>query len=161
MAPDIVSSADVFDEESCRFFLRECGEQIVPFYPFEAGIDEVYNLLLEQYTVEEMSDVLSVLHELLEDDDNASGLGDDGDIWRSWRHAWRRRNVRNCLPLNPNGHCYSLNNRSGQSRYSQSSQSRPTFATSTHLTASARSESSEFPRPSSQGEFQASRAGGN
>jgi len=85
--------ADTFDEETCRYFLREIGEQIVPFYPFSFGIDEVYTLLLERYGENWVADALSVLHELMEAADNASGLGDDGDIWRSWRHSWRHRNV--------------------------------------------------------------------
>jgi hypothetical protein len=84
----------VFDEETCRYFLREIGAQIVPFYPFSFGIDEVYTLLLERYGEDWVADALSVLHELMEADDNAGGLGDDGDIWRSWRHSWRHRNVR-------------------------------------------------------------------
>lgn len=82
-----------FDEETCRYFLREIGEQTVPFYPFSFGIDEVYTLLLEHYGGDWVADALSVLHELMEAEDNASGLGDDGDIWRSWRHSWRHRNV--------------------------------------------------------------------
>ena len=84
---------DAFDEETCRYFLREVGEQTVPFYPFSFGIDEVYTLLLERYGEDWIADALSVLHELMEAKDNASGLGDDGDIWRSWRHSWRNRNV--------------------------------------------------------------------
>jgi len=84
---------DTFDEESCRFFLREIGEKIVPLYPFTIGIEEVYSLILEQYGYASLPDATSVLQELLEDDGSASGLGDDGDIWRSWRHSWRHRNV--------------------------------------------------------------------
>ena len=91
-----------FDEESCRFFLREVGERIVPFYPFFVGIEEVYAVLVERYDRSRIADALSVLHELLEDDDNASGIGDDGDIWRSWRHCWRHRNVSVMAWLNAN-----------------------------------------------------------
>ena len=82
-----------FDEESCRFFLRETGEAIVPYFPFSIGIENVYGLLLERYGLGEIADATSVLHELLEDQTSATGIGDDGDVWRSWRHQWRHRNV--------------------------------------------------------------------
>ena len=91
---DYAWTLSTFDEESCRFFLREVGERLVPFYPFSVGIEEVYSLLLERYGRPQIADSLSVLHELLEDEGNATGAGDDGDIWRSWRHSWRHRNVR-------------------------------------------------------------------
>jgi hypothetical protein len=94
-----VPRVGIFDEESCRYFLRDIGEQIVPFYPFNVGIDEVYNQLLERYGENWVADALSVLQELMEAEDNANGLGDDGDIWRSWRHSWRHRNV--CVTLLP------------------------------------------------------------
>lgn len=83
----------VFDEESCRFSLRQIGQRIVPLYPFSYGIDEVFNQIIDQYGFDGAADVLSVLQELLEDDGSAAGAGDDGDIWRSWRHGWRHRNV--------------------------------------------------------------------
>lgn len=86
-------SLGTFDEESCRFFLREVGERLVPFYPFSVGINEVYSLLLERYGRTQIADALSVLQELLEEESNATGAGDDGDIWRSWRYSWRHRNV--------------------------------------------------------------------
>ena len=82
-----------FDEETCRYFLREVGQRIVPFYPFTVGVEEVYSLILERYGRTHIADALSVLQDLLEDEGNASGAGDDGDIWRSWRHGWRHRAV--------------------------------------------------------------------
>lgn len=60
-------------------------------------MDEVYGSIVDRYGAEGSPDVLSVLQELLEDDETANGLGDDGDIWRSWRHSWRHRNVRQIL----------------------------------------------------------------
>lgn len=83
-----------FDEESCRFFLRELGQRTVQFYPFSVGMEEVYVHIVDEYEFAGAADALSVLHELLEDDCTSAGIGDDGDIWRSWRHAWRHRNVR-------------------------------------------------------------------
>lgn len=89
----------IFDEESCRYFLRELGQRIVQFYPFSVGIEEVYSQIVDEYGLEGAPDAISVLQELLEDDNTAAGSGDDGDIWRSWRHNWRHRNVRMTLGL--------------------------------------------------------------
>lgn len=83
----------VFDEESCRYFLHQIGSRTVPNYPFSFGMEEVYSLILDRYEFGGISDVTSLLQELLEDDRNATGLGDDSDVWRSWRHGWRHRNV--------------------------------------------------------------------
>ena len=87
-----------FDEEQCRFFLREVGERVVPVYPFSFGMEEVYSLILERYGYAGLSDATSVLQDLLEGDSTAGGFGDDGDVWRSWRHSWRHRNVCHNLP---------------------------------------------------------------
>jgi hypothetical protein len=90
---DDLPEADFFDEESCRFFLREVGLKVVPNYPFSYGMEEVYSLIVEEYGFNAVPDVTSVLQELLEEDDVATGIGDEGDIWRSWRYNWRHRNV--------------------------------------------------------------------
>ena len=87
-----------FDEESCRYFLREVGSKVVPFYPFTFGMEEVYSLIVEEYGLAGIPDATSVLQDLLENERTAGGLGDDGDIWRSWRHSWRHRNVRSLPP---------------------------------------------------------------
>jgi hypothetical protein len=83
----------VFDDESCRYFLRQVGERVVHAYPFNYGMEEVYSLILENYGYDGIADAISLLGDLLEDDDLATGIGDDGDIWRCWRLHWRRRNV--------------------------------------------------------------------
>ncbi|KAJ9613594.1 hypothetical protein H2200_003536 [Cladophialophora chaetospira] len=90
-----------FDEEECRFFLREVGERIVPVYPFSFGMEEVYSLILERYGYAGLPDATSVLQDLLESDGTAAGFGDDGDVWRSWRHSWRHRNVDGLNPFIP------------------------------------------------------------
>ena len=87
------SRLGAFDEESCRFFLQELGESIVPYFPFYYGIEQVYECLLAKYGEEHVADAMSVLHELLEDDSVAIGIGDEGDAWRSWRYDWKHRNV--------------------------------------------------------------------
>lgn len=94
-----------FDEETCRYFLRTVGAEIVPCYPFSFGMEEVYTRILETYGTRRACDVISVLEELLEDETSAGGQGDDGDVFRSWRHGWRYRNV--CPPSTP--HCSPIN----------------------------------------------------
>ena len=73
---------EVFDEESCRYFLREVGEEVVTQYTFNFGIEEAFSRILEEYGDEGAPDATSVLQELLEDPASANDLGDDGDIWR-------------------------------------------------------------------------------
>ena len=92
-------SLGAFDEESCRFFLRELGQRLVQFYPFSVGMEEVLTQIVNRYGFHGAPDAMSVLQELLEDDSTAAGVGDDGDIWRSWRHNWRHRNVRSAYLL--------------------------------------------------------------
>jgi hypothetical protein len=76
-----------FDEETCRMHLHEIGGDIVPRYPFAFGIQGIYAILLREYGRSQIADAISVLHELLEDESY------EGNIWRSWRHGWRHRNV--------------------------------------------------------------------
>ena len=87
------SRLGAFDEETCRFFLQGLGESIVPYFPFYYGIEQVYECLLARYGEVHVADAMSVLHELLEDDSVAIGVGDEGDAWRSWRYDWKHRNV--------------------------------------------------------------------
>jgi hypothetical protein len=82
-----------FDEEQCRSFVRDLGEQIVGQTEWNEGMQEVYYRLLKEYSFLGISDALSVLQDLLEGDNNASGFGDDSDIWRPWRYNWKHRNV--------------------------------------------------------------------
>lgn len=82
-----------FDEESCRWHVREAGKRVVRFYPFSSGIEEVYCLMLERCGLPGLPDAMSVIEEMLEKESVANGMGDDGDIFRSWRHNWRHRMV--------------------------------------------------------------------
>ncbi|KAK4935742.1 hypothetical protein LTR10_023242 [Elasticomyces elasticus] len=99
--PNHIKDLGCFDEDSCRYFLREVGIRVVPFYPFSFGMEEVYSLILERYGYDGIPDATSVLQDLLESEGDASGLGDDGDIWRSWRHSWRHRNDDSLNPFIP------------------------------------------------------------
>ncbi|KAJ4505088.1 hypothetical protein HRR83_005935 [Exophiala dermatitidis] len=105
-SPAFVNSPPVeefgcFDEESCRYFLREVGTRVVPCYPFLFGMEEVYSLILERFGYQGMADATSLLQEFLETDNAAGGFGDDGDIWRSWRHSWKHRNDDRLRPFIP------------------------------------------------------------
>ena len=86
-----------FDEEDCRYFLRSKGKEVVPTMPFSLGMEEVYRAIVEKYGHIAVPDVTSVLEELLENEMSATGLGDDGDPWRPWRHSWKHRNVGSAL----------------------------------------------------------------
>lgn len=76
-----------FDEETCRMRLHEIGDEVVPRFPFAYGIQGIYETLLGEYGTSQIADAISVFHELLEDESY------EGNIWRSWRHEWRHRNV--------------------------------------------------------------------
>jgi len=84
---------EAYDEESCRDFLvHELGFEIPGFFRYAEGIHEVQKRLILRYGDENIARAMGVFRELLEDDD-ASGLGDDGDMWRSWRHDHKYRSV--------------------------------------------------------------------
>ncbi|KAI9821937.1 MAG: hypothetical protein M1827_002519 [Pycnora praestabilis] len=78
----------LFEEEACRDFLRELGTVIVRKFTYTAGRDLIHEQLILRYGDANIGDAIGVFKELLEDDD-ASGLGDDGDIYRSWRHEYK------------------------------------------------------------------------
>ena len=85
---------DDYEEEACRDFLvHEIGVEIPRFYRYAEGIEEVRRRILLRYGDVGYAKALGIFTELLERDDNASGLGDDGDLWRSWRHDYKRRGV--------------------------------------------------------------------
>ncbi|KIW21547.1 hypothetical protein PV08_02127 [Exophiala spinifera] len=90
-----------FNEESCRWHIREAGMRVVPRYPFSCGIEEIYCLMLEQCGFPGLPDALSVIEDMLEQDGVADSMGDDGDIFRSWRHNWRHRNADSKDPFIP------------------------------------------------------------
>lgn len=84
---------EAYDDEACRDFLTyELGNEIPTLFRYAEGIHEVQKRLILRYGDENMASAMGVFRELLEDDD-ASGLGDEGDIWRSWRHDHKYRSV--------------------------------------------------------------------
>ncbi|KAI9847642.1 MAG: hypothetical protein M1838_000818 [Thelocarpon superellum] len=95
--------AEEFDEERCRdFFVHELGVEIPRFYRYAEGIHEVRKRILLRYGDMNFGPVMALFRELLEQDDNAAGLGDDGDLWRSWRHDYKNRGEDYSNPGTPN-----------------------------------------------------------
>ena len=84
---------EAYEAESCRDFLvYELGVEVARFYRYTEGIHEVQRRVMLRYGDKNYAKAMNNFYELLELDDNASGLGDEGDAWRSWRHdySWRR-----------------------------------------------------------------------
>ena len=83
-----------FDEERCRDFLvHELGIEIARSYRYSEGIHEVRRRVKKRFGDDDYVNVMRLFDELLESDDNAAGLGDDGDLWRSWRHEYKLHKV--------------------------------------------------------------------
>ncbi|KAI9828089.1 MAG: hypothetical protein M1832_003616 [Thelocarpon impressellum] len=81
-----------YNEEKCRDFLvHELGVEIPRFYRYAEGIHEVQKRIILRYGDENFAKAMGIFTHLLESDDNAAGLGDDGDLWRSWRHDYKLR----------------------------------------------------------------------
>ena len=84
----------IFNEDECRDFLDEVGQVVVNSYIFSMGMEEAYTCIWRRYGQQGTSDAISLLHEILEEDDVVgAGLGLESDIWRSWKKNFRLRNV--------------------------------------------------------------------
>lgn len=84
---------EAYDDDSCRDFLvYQLGYEIPSYFRYAEGIQEVHKRLSRHYGEQNIAQAMGVFRELLEHD-AASGLGDDGDMWRSWRHDHKHRNV--------------------------------------------------------------------
>lgn len=87
---------EAYDDEECHDFLSyELAFEIPTVFRYADGIHEVQKRLILRYGDENIARAMGVFKELLEVDD-ASGMGDDGDMWRSWRHDHKHRRV-SCL----------------------------------------------------------------
>ena len=87
---------EAYGDEDCHDFLTyELAYEIPIVFRYADGIHEVQKRLILRYGDENIARAMGVFQELLEDDD-ASGMGDDGDMWRSWRHDYKHRKV-SCL----------------------------------------------------------------
>jgi hypothetical protein len=84
----------LFDEEDCRQWLNEVGDTVLNRYYFPMGMEEAYSCIVYRYGLDNSSDAISLLHEILEEDDTVgAGLGLETDIWQPWKRAFRLRNV--------------------------------------------------------------------
>ena len=94
MPPAAAALREEYEEEACRDFLvHELGVEIPRFYRYAEGIHEVQKRIILRYGDENFAKAMGIFKQLLELDDNACGLGDDGDLWRSWRHDYKLRGV--------------------------------------------------------------------
>ncbi|ETN42280.1 uncharacterized protein HMPREF1541_04221 [Cyphellophora europaea CBS 101466] len=88
-----------FNEDECRDFLNAVGDKVVNSYIYSIGMEEAYSSIWWKYGPDGASDAISLLHDILEEDDTAgAGLGLDTDIWRPWKKNFRLRNIN---PQNP------------------------------------------------------------
>ncbi len=84
---------EAYNDDACHdFIVYDLGFQIPLVYRYAEGIHEVQKRLIVRYGDENIARAMGVFREVLEVDD-ASGLGDDGDMWRSWRHDHKHRRV--------------------------------------------------------------------
>ncbi len=91
-----------FDEEDCRnYLIFDGGAELARIFRYRDAIDELHHRLMCRYGDRNISKAIAVLRSLLEDDD-ACGLGDDGDAFRCWRHEWKHRDVRDQFLARPN-----------------------------------------------------------
>jgi len=107
--PSRAQRAHEFDEEAVRDFLvDELGLEIPRLYRYDQGIHEVHRRLITRFGDEHFARAMGVFQDLLENEDNANGLGDDGDLYRSWRYDYRMRKVSRPFPpfTLPNVYCY-------------------------------------------------------
>ncbi|KAI9723961.1 MAG: hypothetical protein M1812_000679 [Candelaria pacifica] len=80
-----------FDADECvEYLIYDVGQELARNFRYSDGIDELYNRLMCRYGDKNISKAIAVFRSLLENDD-ACGLGDDGDCFRCWRHEYKYR----------------------------------------------------------------------
>ncbi|KAI9751284.1 MAG: hypothetical protein M4579_006137 [Chaenotheca gracillima] len=83
-----------FDPEACRDYLvLELGLKIGTVYEYAAGIEEIRTRVFLKYGGENYPRVMAMLYDLIESEDNAWGVGDEGDAFSSWRHDHKKRAI--------------------------------------------------------------------
>ncbi|KAI9657808.1 MAG: hypothetical protein M1829_006874 [Trizodia sp. TS-e1964] len=101
MAHPPSESHELLDESCLDFLVHELGLEIPRTYRYAQGIHEVQKRLILRYGDENIARVMDIFNSLLEDENNAAGLGDDGDVWRSWRHDYKMRGTDFANPGTP------------------------------------------------------------
>jgi hypothetical protein len=90
---------DEFSVENIRdFIVARLAPYIPREYRYAEGIHEVRAKIFGQYGAKLYSKAMGIFYDLLESDDTASGHGDDGDVWRSWRHDFKNRKASKQAP---------------------------------------------------------------
>ena len=78
-----------YSEEACMdFIIYELGygSGLPRDFRYAQGIDQVRTRLMLRYGDRNLDRAMGIFNEILESR-SASGLGDEGDVWRSWRHS--------------------------------------------------------------------------
>ena len=68
------------------FIVLELGEyeRVPALLPYEAGIHFVRARLIDEFCPESLDELMQIVFDLIENKDNALGIGDEGDCWASW-----------------------------------------------------------------------------
>lgn len=69
------------------------GIEIAREYRYTQGIREVQARVLEAFGEDHYPHAMRLFDDLLQGETNALGLGDEGDLWRSWRHEYQLKKV--------------------------------------------------------------------
>ncbi|KAI9731400.1 MAG: hypothetical protein M1834_005306 [Cirrosporium novae-zelandiae] len=85
----------LFSREECiDFLVYKLGPQAVSeAQVYKGGLEWLFARLWEHYGAMDAIKAVDVFKDLVESEKNSWGLGDDGDIWRNWRHEWKLHNV--------------------------------------------------------------------
>ena len=83
-----------FTNEDCKEAIYELGhiDRIPLNFRYKQGIEYIRTRLMHRYGDMNLNKALGVFNDVLENG-SASGLGDDDDIWRTWRHSYHHQHV--------------------------------------------------------------------
>ena len=83
-----------FSIEDCKEIIYELGHfyRIPYHFRYKQGIEFVIRRLMQRYGDMNLDKALGVFNDILESG-SASGLGDDDDVWRSWRYSYHHQHV--------------------------------------------------------------------
>ncbi|KAI9836426.1 MAG: hypothetical protein M1819_001457 [Sarea resinae] len=89
-----------FDEDDCREFLQfQLGTEITRYFRYAEGVQEVKQRFVTRYGDTNTPKAMSIFYDVLRGENNASGLGDEGDIWRTWRHDFKLQGIPSPIPV--------------------------------------------------------------
>ena len=96
-------SSHNFNDDVCRDFINlQLGykDRLPILYRYAQGIDEVRQRLILRFGDTNYNKAMGIFNSIMRDS-RASGLGDEEDIWQSWRFSFLRCGVRfSCSTVN-------------------------------------------------------------